>query len=103
MSGRTGRPRAGKVDGNQKLILATVIEEGASAVSTSAIGNGFGDIIGAINWQTFMMEVKDPAQPPSKRRLTPAEKEFHRTWKGRIHVVETPEQARIVVRHYAAM
>ncbi len=103
MSGRTGRPRAGRNDENHTLILQTVIDEGASAVSTSTIGNGFGDIIAAINWHTFMFEVKNPNAPPSKRRLTPAEKEFHRTWKGRIHLVETPEDARIVVRHYAAI
>jgi hypothetical protein len=39
------------------------------------------------------MEVKDPSQPPSKRKLTPDQKIFHGEWDGELYVVETAEQA----------
>ena len=43
------------------------------------------------------MEVKDGKKPPSARRLTPDEQEFHEKWNGVIHIVNSPEEAVMVV------
>lgn len=41
----------------------------------------------------MLMEIKDPSKPPSERRLTPAQAEFHAAWTGPIYICETPEFA----------
>jgi hypothetical protein len=45
----------------------------------------------------YLIELKDPAQPPSKRRLTPDEKKFHAQWSGQIGVAETFEDCLIIL------
>ena len=37
----------------------------------------------------YMIEIKDGSKPPSKRRLTPDEEDFHAGWRGRIEVIES--------------
>lgn len=44
-----------------------------------------------------LLEIKDPAKPPSARKLTGAEAEFHRTWRGQVAVVHDLEGALAVV------
>ena len=39
------------------------------------------------------MEVKDGAKPPSARRLTPDEKQWHERWQGQVVVVESVDGA----------
>lgn len=43
------------------------------------------------------MEVKDPKQPPSKRKLTPAQEDFRNGWKGQYAVVQTIDDALTVL------
>jgi hypothetical protein len=38
-----------------------------------------------------LAEVKDPEQPPSGRKLTEDERDWHNTWKGQVAVIETSE------------
>lgn len=80
----------GKVDGNHKSIvdeLRTI--PGVSVANTSALGNGFPDIVVGFRGQNWMFEIKDPEQPRSKRQLTPYELDFHARWTGQIAVVTT--------------
>ena len=63
-----------------------------TAHSTHTVGDGFPDIVAGYRGQNYLFEVKDPDQPPSKRKLTPDEVKFHDTWMGRVYVVETIEQ-----------
>lgn len=87
--------RAARVDRNQPEIVRHLRSAGAVVVITSQLKNAF-DILVGFRGRLFVMEIKDPHQPPSKRRLTSGEE----TCKRRIeasgnnyHIVETPNQA----------
>ena len=43
------------------------------------------------------MEIKDGRKPESERKLTAQQVIFHKTWKGQVEVVISPEQAIIAV------
>lgn len=85
--------RAARVDDNQAEIVAALRKIGATVTSTAAIGKGFPDL--AVGWRemTFLLEIKDPSKPPSKRKLTADEADWHAAWRGHAAVVESVEQA----------
>lgn len=86
--------RAAAVDGNQGLIVRVLRAIGASVQSIAPVGDGCPDLLVGWRRQTFLLEVKDPAQAPSARRLTELELRWHRTWNGLpVAVVHTPEEA----------
>ncbi|MCA8829417.1 hypothetical protein [Hymenobacter pini] len=88
---------ASRVDGNQSTIVAGLRRIGCTVLLTHQLKNCF-DILVGYRGQTFIMEIKDPSQPPSKRKLTEGEEEFRRTWQGSpYHVVETIDQAISIV------
>jgi hypothetical protein len=64
-----------------------------SVYSTASLGKGFPDLTVGFRGKTFLLEIKDPDQPISKRRLTKDETLFHEKWSGHVAVVETIEQA----------
>ncbi len=83
------KKRARRIDGNQNEIVDSLRKiPGVSVAVTSMIGNGFVDIVVGYKDINYLFEIKDPAQPPSKRVLTPDELEFHKGWCGQISVVE---------------
>jgi len=52
------------------------------------------DLLVGAHGQIHLLEIKDPAKPPSARRLTPAQREFFSYWDGYpVHVVTTAEAA----------
>jgi len=86
--------RAGRIDMNQGVIVAALRKLGASVVITSGAGNGLSDLL--VGWlgETYLLEVKDEAKVPSAKTLTPAERQFVESWRGRpVAVVESVEQA----------
>jgi hypothetical protein len=84
---------AARVDGNQPAIVKALRAVGASILYTYQLKNCF-DILVGYRGRTFLMEIKDPAQPPSARKLTPGEAEFKASWRGSpYHIVETPDEA----------
>lgn len=86
--------RARRVDGNHRAIVKALREvPGCSVVDTSAVGNGFGDLLVGLAGRNYMLEVKDPSQPPSRRKLRASQILFRSQWTGHYAVVETPEQA----------
>jgi hypothetical protein len=86
--------RAAKVDGNHRLIATALRAVGATVQSLAALGDGVPDLLVGRGGQSWLLEVKDPAQAPSKRRLTPAQLEWRAAWRGvPVVVVETPEEA----------
>lgn len=62
-------------------------------VCTHTLGQGMPDLIVDYRGHTCLIEIKDGAKIPSKRRLTPQQEEFHAAWTGEIYVVETVEEA----------
>ena len=92
--------RAAKVDGNQGVIASCFIDAGCSFQSLAEVGRGCPDaVVGVAGWNV-LVEIKDPAQPACKRRFTPDQKRWHSAWRGRAHVVETVDQALLLVAQY---
>ena len=79
--------RVAKVDANQSEIVAALREVGATVQSLAAIGKGCPDLLVGWRGNNYVIEIKDGRQPPSHRRLTPDQVDWHDTWNGRVHVV----------------
>ena len=86
---------AKKVDDNQKEIVQTFRDLGAKVAITSSAGNGFPDLVVQYRYilnrrkpiSTLLVEVKDGSKPPSKRKLTPEQEDFHSIFV--CHIVES--------------
>jgi hypothetical protein len=89
--------RAARTDGNQALIVDALRAAGCSVQSLAEVGNGCPDLLCARAGVNYLIEVKDSAQAPSDRRLTPMQKKWHAEWRGRAHLVETVDQALLVI------
>lgn len=85
--------RAAKVDGNQPEIVKALRAVGATVRDLSGVGQGCPDLLVGYRGRNVLIEVKDPSQPPNKRKLTPDQAEFHALWRGQVIVVESPEAA----------
>lgn len=84
---------AAKTDGNQAEIVEGLRAIGCSVRPTHTAGKGFTDLVVGFRGLNFLIEIKDPKQIPSKRKLTPDQVKFHSEWRGQICVVETVEEA----------
>ena len=86
--------RAKRKDVNQSSIEKSLKQLGFSVADTSALGNGFPDmVVGYAGTMNYLFEVKDPNKPPSKRKLTPDEQTFKEKWRGQYAVIETVDDA----------
>lgn len=82
------RPR--RIDGNQKELVGQMRKiPGLTVRHTHMVGDGFVDITVGFRGRNYLLEIKDPAKPPSARKLTPDEEKFHAEWMGQAAVVET--------------
>ena len=83
-----------RVDMNQREIVRELrTYPGVAVQSLADMGSGCPDLLcghACINW---LFEVKNPNQPPSKRRLTFDEKVWHFNWSGQVAIIETAEDA----------
>ena len=89
--------RAARVDDNQRAIIAALRQMGCSVQDLSKVGGGCPDLLvgrGGCNW---LLEVKDGEKPPSKRKLTPYQVDFHKYWSGQVATVHNVEDAVLVV------
>jgi hypothetical protein len=79
-------------DTNQDEIVQAARDLGATVLLTHQLGGGAPDII--IGWRglNYLVEIKDGAKPPSRRRLTKDEKEFHQLWRGQICVIKSVDE-----------
>lgn len=77
--------RAAKIDGNQPEIVADLRRiPGCSVAVTSAVGNGFPDLVIGYRGFNFLVELKDETQPAHRHELTPEQAEFHADWNGQV-------------------
>jgi hypothetical protein len=82
--------RVRKVDSNQSQLVKQMRKiPGLSVAHTHTVSNGFTDVVVGFRGVNYLFEIKDPSKPPSQRKLTPDELEFHKNWTGSIHIVET--------------
>lgn len=84
--------RAARVDDNQKMIVEQLRRLHCSVKVVSQL-KGFCDIVVGHRGVNYLFEIKDPSKPPSKRKLTKMEKEFHEDWYGQVSTIETIEDA----------
>ena len=85
--------RAARTDTNQAEIVRMLSQFGASVVSLAAVGSGVPDLLVGYQGRNFLLEVKDGNKPPSRRRLTSDQVEFHRDWRGSVSVVKNADEA----------
>jgi len=74
--------RRARIDANHLEIVYALRAAGATVQSLAEIGGGCPDLLVGFAGKTAVLEVKDSAQPPSKRRLTPDQLKWHREWNG---------------------
>lgn len=89
--------RAAKVDRNQAEIVAALRAMGATVQPLHAVGKGCPDLLAGFRGRNILIEVKDGELPPSGRKLTPDQTEWHGGWKGQVVVVEDADAAIAVV------
>ncbi len=87
---RTGRQNGlGRRDGNERLIIQAFRQCGVEVWQISQPM----DLIVALRGRFHIVEVKDPSQPPSARKLTETEQAFWDATRGYPrHVIETTDQ-----------
>lgn len=85
--------RASRVDKNQPQIVSDLRAAGCTVRSLAGVGKGCPDLLVGYARVNYLFEVKDPAQAPSARTLTPLEQEFFDEWRGQVNKIETAEDA----------
>lgn len=85
--------RAARVDQNQAEIVAALRKIGARVEPMHSMGRGFPDLLVMWRGVLTLLEVKDGSKPPSQRKLTPDQIEWHAQWGECVRVVENVEQA----------
>lgn len=92
------RRGAARVDGNHAEIVRALRAAGCGVVDLSAVGGGVPDLL--VHGPAYpecrmaiLMEVKDGRRPPSGRKLTKVQRDFHAQWKGGLVVVTSVAEA----------
>jgi hypothetical protein len=93
--------RTVKLDGNHAEVVKALRGLPAAVKSLAIVGGGMPDLLVSFRGVTGVLEVKDGRLPPSARKLTADETEFHATWPGPIAIVTSPEEACRVVTEWA--
>lgn len=86
---------AARVDTNQKDIVQALRKVGAEVQPLHTVGKGCVDLLVAFRGAWFVGEVKDGNKPPSDRKLTPDEIEWHKRFSrvAPVHIWESTEEA----------
>ncbi len=86
--------RAAKVDANQDQVVSALRTAGVLVLSLASLGKGVPDLLCAFHGRLVLLEVKDGNKPPSARKLTKDQEEFHKAWASvPLFVVESPWDA----------
>lgn len=81
--------RAARRDDNEPEIVAALEAASVDVVRISTPC----DLIAGRAGVTYLLEIKNPDQPPSKRKLKPEQLLFLNNWRGQYAVVETVDDA----------
>lgn len=89
-----GRFRGGgNPDRNQGALVESLRQiPGVTVAITSGVGGGFPDLVVGYRNRNFAFEIKDPAKPPSARKLTEQEESFHSAWTGQVGIALTVDE-----------
>jgi len=80
--------RACKIDRNQPEIVEALRDMGATVAVLSTVGKGFPDLCVGYAGTNYLLEVKMPGG-----RMTPDQCVLHGSWRGKIKVVHSAEEA----------
>lgn len=89
--------RAARTDGNHSTIRDGLRKAGASVFDLATVGKGMTDLIVGYHGVNYLIEIKDGTRPPSQRKLTPTQVDFHAKWRGQRAVVTTLMEALLVI------
>lgn len=89
--------RAARIDSTHGAIVDALRNAGCSVQSLARVGDGAPDLLVGFRGCNWLLEVKRDDGPPSIRKLNPEQVDWHRTWRGMVAVVHTPEEALAVV------
>ena len=86
---------AKRTDGNHQQVKAELeaampgasVFNAASVFDAAGMGKGFPDLVMGAFERNWLIELKNPDQPSSRRRLTAAQVAFHETWRGDVITV----------------
>lgn len=78
-----------RVDQNQKHIVKTFRELGASVQIISEVGKGCPDILVGIDGKNYLFEIKNGEKSLSGQKLTESEQLFFDSWKGQVKIIKT--------------
>lgn len=82
-----------RVDNNQTQIVKALRDMGCTVEHLHAVGKGCPDIIVGFKARNFLLEIKDG----DKKVLTPDQVNWHKLWKGQVHVVKNEEEAKLLL------
>jgi hypothetical protein len=85
--------RAARTDANQTQIVEALRKCGASVQSLAAVGKGVPDLLVGLRGRNYLLECKDGDKPPSARKLTPDQEQWHLKWAGQVLTVTSAEDA----------
>lgn len=88
---------AKRTDANQKEIVKTFRDMGASVLILSMVGKGCPDILVGYRGVNYLVEIKDGAKAPSAKKLTPAEQDFFFGWGGQVCIIESVSEAQLLL------
>jgi hypothetical protein len=90
--------RAARTDANHSAVVGAFRACGCEVESLAGLGFGMPDLLvfHRSTRRLILVEVKNPAQPPSGRKLTPMQKEWHERWP--VHVITDVEQVTEALR-----
>lgn len=89
--------RSARTDANHAAVVKRLRAIGASVEDLSAVGGGCHDLAVGYHGRNIFLEVKDGTKPPSARKLTPDQLDWHARWRGQVTVVESADEAERVV------
>ena len=89
---------AARVDANQpEIVKALRTIPGCTVQPLHMVGKGCPDLLVGFMGGNYPIELKNPDMPPSKRKLTPDEKRWHRQWGGTVYTAETLDDCLMII------
>lgn len=89
-------------DENHGLITKAFEAHGATVQDLSMVGDGCTDILVGYRGWNLIVEIKNPKQKPSARKLRKSQREWAAWWRGApAHVAETVEDVGRILKQYA--
>ena len=85
--------RRAAVDANQPEVVKALRKAGATVLHMHTLGKGAPDLLVGYAGHNIALELKDGSKPPSARKLTEDEQEWHDAWRGQVCTVKSVDEA----------